>query len=96
MAYFGLSFWSIEEKKSLGAMIVDGDGIENAVEKMIACKVMPAEIEDGTAMAVASEIEADQLRYYPLEMFNTLISMDKLKEFVQKFKTEEEEESTAH
>ena len=69
----------MKEKRNLGVMIIEGDGIEHAVEKMIeAGRNSSLEIEDGTAMACASEIDADQLRYYPLEMFYTLMSMKKL------------------
>lgn len=94
MAYFGFSFWHMKEKRNLGVMIVEGDGIEHAVEKMVEANAFPPEIEDGTAMACASEIAADQLRYYPLEMFNTLMPLEKMKEYVEQFETKEE--PTAH
>ena len=94
MAYFGFSFHHMKEKRNLGVMIVDGDNIQHAVEKMIEAKAFPPEIEDGTACACASEIAADQLRYYPLEMFNTLMSLEKMKEYVEQFETKEE--PTAH
>lgn len=81
MTYFGLSFWDRKDKKSLGATIVEGDDIHAAIAKLKSLNIFPLdEIENGAGMAIASEIPPDKLRYFPIEMFDAMITMEKLQE----------------
>jgi len=98
MSYFGLSFWSIEEKKNLGVVIVQGDDIQTAVAKSQG--IFPPEVNEGRAVAVASEIPEDKIKYFPIEMFDKLIDLDKLKQYYNDHpcpvEEEEEEKPTLH
>ena len=86
MTYFGLSFWDRKDKKSLGATIVEGDDIHAAIAKLKSLNIFPLdEIENGTGVAIASEIPPDKLRYFPIEMFDALITMEKLEESLNGF-----------
>ena len=83
MAYFGMTFWDMKEKKSLGTTIVESDDPKAAITKAANLRLFPLGVEDGKGAVVLSEIPPDKLRYFPIEMFDSLISMEKLLEFTK-------------
>ena len=82
MAYFGLTFWNMKEKTCLGMTIVEADDIHAALTKAGTLQTFPIK-EEGTAGVIASEIPPEKLKYFPIEMFDTFISMEKLQTFMK-------------